>query len=59
MELVGPSGKSISGSNKHILKLMIDQTFGHFEKGIIIFLLTLYTFQPMKIFTDQNRMILL
>jgi len=29
MELVGPSGKSISGSNKHILKLMIDQTFGH------------------------------
>jgi len=29
MELVGPSGKSISGSNKHILKLMIYQTFGH------------------------------
>jgi hypothetical protein len=29
MELVGPSGKSISGSNKHILKLMIDQIFGH------------------------------
>jgi len=29
IELVGPSGKSISGSNKHILKLMIDQTFGH------------------------------
>ena len=29
MELVGPSDKSISGSNKHILKLMIYQTFGH------------------------------
>ena len=41
MELVGPSGKSISGNNKDILKLMIDQTFGH---GIKIFTLILKFF---------------
>lgn len=36
MELVGPSGKSISGNNKHILKLMIDQTFGHWKIPLIL-----------------------
>ena len=42
MELVGPSGKSISGSNKHILKLMIYQTFGHGYKNLYWFKILQY-----------------